>query len=260
LITQNTLNLDFQPILKEETFFTDECNQEAYKYVHANMDLWPNRGLIIYGPSGSGKTHLANLWCDVLDEPVAYINCTNFEYSHNMNRELFIDELSIKRNLIIDRVEFIATNKNESLQNFEWDMVNGNKKQISNAKWQQFVCHIYNLAYQLHGKILILSRLPLEKLEIQTPDLQSRFNSLMPVEIKSPSDYLIKGVINKLFADLSVSVPKEVVTSIFYKVDRSFVAIRNMVFAINSYALEQKRQISVCLVRDYFESSSELEG
>ena len=84
-------------------------------------------------------------------------------------------------------------------------------------------------------------------------DLASRLNTAAQAGIGAPDDALITAVLVKQFADRQLKVDEDVISYILTRMERSFDAARRMVGAIDDLALEERRNITVPLVRQVLE-------
>ncbi len=87
-------------------------------------------------------------------------------------------------------------------------------------------------------------------------DLASRLNAAPQAGIGAPDDALIAAVLVKQFADRQLKVDAEVISFMLTRMERSFEAARVMVAAIDALALEQRRNITVPLVRQVLEQTN----
>lgn len=106
--------------------------------------------------------------------------------------------------------------------------------------------HAINMAQQKGIKMLMTSSyLPHYKLA----DLNSRINSLYKITITSPSLELLKIILLKSFFDRQLKVANEVLDYILNRMKRSFKYLKCLVEKLDSISAEEKRNITIPLVR-----------
>jgi len=84
-------------------------------------------------------------------------------------------------------------------------------------------------------------------------DLQSRINASNKVLIKKPDDQLLKSLLLKHFYERQLIVSKDVLDYIFTRAERSFAYIELLVTKIDELSLEEKRNITLPLVKKVIE-------
>jgi chromosomal replication initiation ATPase DnaA len=80
-------------------------------------------------------------------------------------------------------------------------------------------------------------------------DLASRFRAAPVATIKAPDDTLLASVLIKLFADRQLSVGNEIISYILPRMERSFVAAKDIVENIDTLAYSKKKGVSIPLIR-----------
>ena len=110
--------------------------------------------------------------------------------------------------------------------------------------------HIFNLLSENQKYLLVTSQvLP----EIKLPDLSSRIKSVNLINIQQPDDNMMQMLIFKLFSNYSVVISSEVVNFLIKVLPREFPAIVESVRIINDFALENKRKITIPIVKQALE-------
>ena len=109
--------------------------------------------------------------------------------------------------------------------------------------------HLYNHVKESGRHILLTAKQPPARWGIVLGDLVSRLNTAVQAGIGAPDDALITAVLVKQFTDRQLKVDVEVITYMLTRMERSFDAARRMVGAIADLALEERRNITVPLVR-----------
>jgi chromosomal replication initiation ATPase DnaA len=110
--------------------------------------------------------------------------------------------------------------------------------------------HLYNVARETGGYLLLTAALPPAEWNIALPDLKSRLLAAPSAALRAPDDALLAVVMAKMFSDRQILVPQEVIAYVLPRMERSFAAARTLVEAIDRKALAEKRAVTVPLVRD----------
>ena len=106
--------------------------------------------------------------------------------------------------------------------------------------------HLFNYAKHNQRVILFTAHaLPL----FQKPDLKSRFATVPRVLIHSPDDLLMMSLLCKGFTERQILVESDVVSYLLLRLERSFSAIRDFLERADIMSLEQKRPLTIPMVR-----------
>lgn len=197
-----------------DEFIVTKANQLAL----TTMQEWPNQTwgvspykntLILRGPKSSGKTYMAKKW--------AALSQAHFIKSAHELTENILDHY---RAFVIEDIE---------------------------RKWhEEKLLHHFN-AINEQGKYLLIttSNLPVFKL----PDLESRIKALNIVDIHEPDDEMMSLLIFKLFSNYSITIDKDIIHYLMKNLAREFPEIIKAVQKINDYSAEQKKKITIQLVK-----------
>lgn len=114
---------------------------------------------------------------------------------------------------------------------------------------EEALFHAWNEAQLSRRPLLIVadSEPPLWRVEL--PDLRSRLAATPHVAIGEPDDRLIGDLIVKLLGDRGIAVPPEVPAFIVPRIERSYVAVLQVVAALDRAALSHHRRITVAMVK-----------
>lgn len=196
-----------------DEFIESSSNSLACRAIDNWQDYWGvdpyPRALIIQGPKASGKTFLAKKW------------------ARNTNA-LFIKKMhEITENILAHHQSFIIEDFDSS-----WN--------------EERFLHIFNLLLENQKYLLVTCKsFP----EIKLPDLSSRIKSVNLINIQQPDDEMMQMLIFKLFSNYSVVISSEVVSFLVKVLPREFPAIVESVKIINDFALENKRKITIPVVK-----------
>ena len=211
----NQLTLDFEhrTALSGEDFLVADCNREAISWIDI-WPKWPTPALIIFGPAGSGKSHLAAVFSAY--SGAKKITANEFDCAAS----------NVVSDLIIEDVDGILSSDHE-----------------------EALLHVYNAVKEASHRVLITATAPPTRWGITLPDLRSRMNSAISVEIGPPEDSLIVALLVKIFADRQVQVSSEVIIYAASRMERSFLAVQQIVENADRMALASKKKITVTLMK-----------
>ena len=218
--SQLALNFDHRPALGGDDFLVATPNAEAVRWLDAWPD-WPGPALVIFGPAGSGKTHLAEVF-----------------RSQSGARPVSLQGLA-------DEAAPALTGDARACVLEDADGADG----AVARGLEQPLLHLYNHVKESGRHILLTAKQPPARWGIGLGDLASRLNTAAQAGIGTPDDALITAVLVKQFADRQLKVDVEVISYMLTRMERSFDAARRMIGAIDDLALEERRNITVPLVR-----------
>lgn len=111
--------------------------------------------------------------------------------------------------------------------------------------------HLFNYAKENQMTILFTAHaLPF----FQTPELKSRFATVPMVSIHSPDDLLMMSLLCKAFTERQITVESDVISYLLIRLERSFSAIRDFIDMANTMTLEQKRPLTIPMVRQVLDA------
>lgn len=224
---QIPLDLGHRPALGRDDFLVMPSNQLAVEVI----DSWPEwqaSAIALCGPPGSGKSHLCQVWR--ASTGAAEVDAVSL--AQHEPPELIGDAACC----VVDGIE-------EALPD--------------NPEIQRRLFHLYNMMRERGGYLLISGREAPARWRCDLADLSSRLSTLPVFELGAPDDMLIEAVLVKMFSDRQLKVSPEVLRYILPRMERSFESARALVTAIDASSLEQRRDITVPLVRDVLEAEGE---
>lgn len=121
---------------------------------------------------------------------------------------------------------------------------------FGNKDAEENLFHLFNQARENNTYLLFSMKNSVAQQKILLPDLASRLRAAPQVEIQSPDDMALQGILVKLFHDRQLKVEPEVIAYILPRIERSFDAARTLVAQLDSNAMAEKRAVTVPLVRD----------
>ncbi|HLL30905.1 MAG TPA: chromosomal replication initiator DnaA [Allosphingosinicella sp.] len=114
---------------------------------------------------------------------------------------------------------------------------------------EEAVFHAWNEAQLTRRPLLIVADAPPPLWHVDLPDLRSRLSATPHVAIGGPDDRLIGDLIVKLLGDRGIAVPPEVPAFIVPRIERSYVAVQQVVAALDRAALSNHRRMTVAMAR-----------
>ena len=216
---QLALDLGHRPALGREDFLVAPSNELAVAWID-RWPQWPAQALAVYGPPGSGKTHLCQVW-------------------RHSSGAVAVDAAGLRRHeppaLLGEAGACVVETVAETLEH---------EPEVARR-----LLHLYNMMLERGGYLLLSDRLPPARWSCPLADLRSRLAGMQAVALSEPDEALVQAVLVKLFSDRQLTVTPEVIQFLTPRIDRSLDAARRIVSAIDTRALEARRQITVPLVR-----------
>jgi chromosomal replication initiation ATPase DnaA len=170
--------------------------------------------LVICGESGSGKTHLAHIW-----QNASYaIFLSTQDFKHESDFDHIFKQSSA---FIIDDERCLEDEKN--------------------------FLHFYNLAKEQNLWLLI--NIAANPKYIDLPDLRSRFLSLPILFLENPDEELLRVLLGKQLAEKQLHISNIILEYITKRVDRSFLAARQMVGLIEEEVRLSNCKITINLIK-----------
>jgi chromosomal replication initiation ATPase DnaA len=114
---------------------------------------------------------------------------------------------------------------------------------------EEALFHAWNEAQEKRRPLLLIADSPPPAWEVKLPDLRSRLAATPHVRIEEPDDPLLADLIAKLLADRGVVTPPEVTEFIIPRIERSYVAVEQVVDAVDRAMLSQHRWMTVPMAR-----------
>ena len=114
---------------------------------------------------------------------------------------------------------------------------------------EEALFHAWNEAQLSRRPLLIVADSPPPVWSVDLPDLRSRLAATPHVEIAGPDDRLIGDLIVKLLGDRGIAVPPEVPAFIVPRIERSYVAVQQVVAALDRAALSHHRRMTVAMAK-----------
>jgi hypothetical protein len=114
---------------------------------------------------------------------------------------------------------------------------------------EEALFHAWNEAQLSRRPLLIVADSGPPDWQVALPDLRSRLSATPHVSIGGPDDGLIGDLIVKLLGDRGIAVPPEVPAFVVPRIERSYVAVQQVVAALDRAALSHHRRITVAMAK-----------
>jgi hypothetical protein len=114
---------------------------------------------------------------------------------------------------------------------------------------EEALFHAWNEAQERRKPLLIVADAAPPLWQVALPDLRSRLAATPHISIGDPDDALIGGLVVKLLGDRGVAAPAEVADYLVPRIERSYVAVQQVVDLLDEALLSHHRRISVAMVR-----------
>jgi chromosomal replication initiation ATPase DnaA len=114
---------------------------------------------------------------------------------------------------------------------------------------EEALFHAWNEAQEKRRPLLIIADAPPPAWEVKLPDLRSRLAATPHVRIEEPDDALIGDLVTKLLADRGILTPPELGEFLIPRIERSYVAVQQVIEVLDRYALSHHRRMTVPMAR-----------
>jgi chromosomal replication initiation ATPase DnaA len=114
---------------------------------------------------------------------------------------------------------------------------------------EEALFHAWNEAQEKRRPLLIVADAPPPLWQVTLPDLRSRLAATPHAEIGDPDDALIGSLLLKMLGDRGIAAPPDLSEYLVPRIERSYVAIQQVVEALDRELLSHHRRINVTLVR-----------
>ena len=110
---------------------------------------------------------------------------------------------------------------------------------------EEAIFHAWNHAQETRRPLLIVADAAPPAWAVALPDLRSRLAATPQIDIGAPDDSLIASLIVKLLGDRGIAVPPDVAEYIVPRIERSYVAVQQVVDALDRALLSRGGRITV---------------
>lgn len=206
---QLVLDLPLRTAFGRDDFLVTPSNAAAVALVDSYPG-WPHYGAVLVGGRGSGKSHLLEVWRQAAGARLITADAAGAEPP---------DRLMAEGALAIDNAPGAQPD-------------------------ERALFHLFNLAMQTGGHILLASESDPAQWAVALPDLASRLRALPVARLDPPDDALLRGVLVKHFADRQLAVEEAVISYLMLRMPRSLEAARALVAQLDALALAEKSAVT----------------
>jgi hypothetical protein len=114
---------------------------------------------------------------------------------------------------------------------------------------EEALFHAWNEAQEKRRPLLIVADSPPPAWAVQLPDLKSRLSATPYVRIEEPDDILLGDLIVKLLGDRGIVTPPDLPEFLVPRIERSYVAVQQIVDALDRAMLSHQRRMTVPMAR-----------
>ena len=213
-LNQLLLDFNFKKNFNEHDYYVSKSNYFAFNIID-KWPKWDKKILNIHGEKFSGKTHLANIF--QLKSKALIVN-------HKKIKDDIFKEIKIFESIIIDDFD----------ENFD----------------EKVIYSIFNLVDQDNKYLLINSKIPINEIKFNLPDMASRSKNCLFAQLENPDDDLIFAIILKNFSDRQIKMEKKIIEFIINRIDRSYSKIYEFIYKIDELSLKKKKPINLKTIKE----------
>src|SRR4051812_32325800 len=114
---------------------------------------------------------------------------------------------------------------------------------------EEALFHAWNDAQERRRPLLIVAHAAPPLREGTFPDLPPRLAATPQIEILEPDDRMVGDLIVKLLGDRGIAVPPELPDFLVPRIERSYVAVLQVVEALDRAVLSHHRRMTVALAK-----------
>jgi chromosomal replication initiation ATPase DnaA len=114
---------------------------------------------------------------------------------------------------------------------------------------EEALFHAWNEAQASRKPMLIIADAPPPLWRVALPDLRSRLGATPHASIGEPDDALIGGLVTKKLGDRGIAVPADLTAYLVPRIERSYLAVQQVVDLLDRAMLSNHRRMTVPLAR-----------
>ena len=123
---------------------------------------------------------------------------------------------------------------------------------------EEALFHAWNEAQSSRRPLLMIADAPPPAWQVTLPDLRSRLAATPQIELLRPDDRLIGDLIVKWLGDRGIAVPPELPEFLVPRIERSYVAVLQVVESLDRAVLSHHRRMTVALAKRALQESGML--
>ena len=198
-----------------EDFLAGPSNEAALAMIES-WPAWPSPVLMLVGEAGAGKSHLASIWAE-----------------RSGARAI------ASRNLAVGGVPAALATGALVIEDIDPAAVD-----------QHALFHLLNLAREQGADVLLTARTMPAGWTLSVRDLASRLRAVPVARLLAPDEDLLRALLIKFCTDRQMVVDETVLSYLLPRIERSFLAARQTVEALDAEALRLGRPITRALAAE----------
>lgn len=181
--------------------------------------------IFLWGAAGSGKTHLLQAACRTASEQGA-VSYLPLAHAHELE-PMVLEGLEAMSLVCIDDLHTIA----------------------GNAKWEQALFHLYNRLRDSHTRLVISANANPNTLDIQLPDLQSRLNWGLTMQLHGLDDDNKLGALQLRASHRGFELPQAVGRYLLKHIPRDMPSLFDLLDQLDEASLAEQRKLTIPFVK-----------
>ena len=122
-------------------------------------------------------------------------------------------------------------------------------KEFLNHESELFLFNAFNFCVDQNTKILFSSNDFVKNLNITLPDLESRLNTILPIEMPNPSEEEKMNLINFELDQRGLKINEKEIKYIFTYHSRDLNSLLNLAEKLDEISYKEKKSISIGLIK-----------
>ena len=209
---QLPLDLVFRPSRAREDYVVSAANAPALAQIDRWRE-WPGAKAALVGPSGAGKTHLAHVWAAEADAAIV--------------TPAALERLPDAPGIVVEDADAVAGDPDAETALF----------------------HAHNILAESGRLLLVTGRHPPARWGVRLPDLRTRLEAALVIELPPPDDALLGALLAKLFADRRIVPPPALIPWLAARIERSAAAAQDAVARLDAASLAEGVPVGLGLAR-----------
>ncbi len=111
------------------------------------------------------------------------------------------------------------------------------------------IFHLWNRASEEKKPLLLSASLPVAKWGVELPDLKSRLAASLLLEIGSPDQVMIEGLMQQYFAKRGLSISQDALGYLGKRMERSYHNVELLAQKMDKIAIERKKPITLAIAK-----------
>jgi len=118
---------------------------------------------------------------------------------------------------------------------------------------ENYIFTLFNFVDQNNKYLLINSEKPINEINFDLADLNSRAKNCLIAKIDKPDDELIKVLLSKSFSDRQIIINNKLIDFIAKRIARSYGKIFEFIYKIDEMSLKKKKSIDLKIIKNVLE-------